>query len=328
MSAPPALARPLATRVSLPFSRPTFLMCPPDYYDVRYVINPWMEGNISRSSLALAVEQWEALHAALSRFADVLVMEPQPGSPDMVFAANAGLVREGKVVLSSFLHPERQDEEEHFRAWFAAAGYQLLELPRDTPFEGEGDALFTADGAQLWAGHGWRTSEASLARLGTVWPAQVQRLQLVDPRFYHVDTCFCPLANGDAMYFPGAFDSASLARIEAYYPPAKRVLVEEEDAAAFACNAVNLGATILLNRISRGLRKELEGRGFLVVETPLSEFLKAGGAAKCLVLRLSELEVTHAASERIARTSPLTSPLTRLPDQHHGHTIDEMSGKA
>ena len=277
------------------FTRPTFLMCPPDFYDVRYVINPWMEGNISRSSRALAVEQWERLHAELGQFADVLLVPPAPGSPDMVFAANAGLVRDGKVVLSSFLHPERQEEEEHFRAWFAATGYEVHELPRDTPFEGEGDALFSADGSALWAGHGWRTSAASLAAVGQLWATEVMRLRLVDPRFYHVDTCFCPLANGDAMYFPGAFDAASRALIEAYYPPERRILVEEADAASFACNAVNIGQTILLNQISPGLRQTLEARGFHVVETPLSEFLKAGGAAKCLVLRLSELGVTHGA---------------------------------
>jgi ornithine--oxo-acid transaminase len=272
-------------------------MCPPDFYDVRYVINPWMEGNISRASRALAVEQWNRLHAALQQFADVLLVPPDPGSPDMVFAANAGLVRAGKVVLSSFLHPERQDEEEHFRAWFAKAGYEVHELPRDTPFEGEGDALFTADGAQLWAGYNWRTSEAGLARVGEVWASELVRLRLIDPRFYHLDTCFCPLANGDVMYFPAAFDSASLARIEARYPLQRRIAVDEVDAVCFACNAVNLGQTILLNEISAGLRGELESRGFDVVETPLSEFLKAGGAAKCLVLRLSELDVTHAAAE-------------------------------
>ncbi len=285
-----------ATAVHKPlFQKPAFLMCPPDFYDVRYVINPWMEGNISRSSRALAVGQWERLHAELGRFAGILLVPPAPGSPDMVFAANAGLVREGRVMLSRFLHPERQAEESHFRAWFAAAGYQVHELPRDTPFEGEGDALFTADGARLWAGYGWRTSEASLAGVGSLWSTELMRLRLVDPRFYHLDTCFCPLANGDVMYFPAAFDATSLGLIEACYPVGKRILVKQEDAVCFACNAVNVGQTILLNKISGRLRAELETRGFHVVETPLSEFLKAGGAAKCLVLRLSELGVTHAA---------------------------------
>jgi ornithine--oxo-acid transaminase len=260
---------------------------------VRYVINPWMEGNIARSTRALAVEQWERLHTALSRIADVLLVDPDPGSPDMVFAANAGLVHQGKVAISRFLHPERQGEEEHFRAWFGHSGFTLAELPPDTPFEGEGDALFTPDGKHLWAGYGWRTSVASHARLAELWPAEVLSLKLIDPRFYHLDTCFCPLANGDILYFPAAFDAPSLARIEAHYAPAHRIAIEESDAIRFACNAVNAGTHILLNEISPALRHALESRNFTVTETPLSEFMKAGGAAKCLVLRLSELDITH-----------------------------------
>jgi N-dimethylarginine dimethylaminohydrolase len=116
-------------------------------------------------------------------------------------------------------------------------------------------------------------------------------LGLVDPRFYHLDTCFCPLSNGDVMYYPPAFDAASRALIETHYPIAKRIVVDEVDALRFACNAVNVGRTILLNEISPQLCTELEMRGFTVIQVKLTEFLKAGGAAKCLVLRLSELSV-------------------------------------
>ncbi len=273
--------------VAAPLARPSFLMCPPDFYDVQYVINPWMQGNISRSSRTLAVEQWQRLHAALKQFAEVLLVASAPGSPDMVFAANAGLVRDGRVVISRFLHPERQAEEEHFRAWFTEAGCEVVELPRQTPFEGEGDALFSADGARLWAGHGWRTSQASFPQLSAALHTEVLGLRLLDPRFYHLDTCFCPLPNGDLLYYPAAFDAASLALIEQHYTPPQRLAVEEADALCFACNAVTVGRTILLNKISAELGAQLASRGFTVVETPLSEFLKAGGAAKCLVLRLS-----------------------------------------
>jgi N-dimethylarginine dimethylaminohydrolase len=118
---------------------------------------------------------------------------------------------------------------------------------------------------------------------------------LVDPRFYHLDTCFCPLSNGDVMYYPAAFDAESQKRIESRYSAAKRIRVSEADALRFACNAVNVGRTILLNQISAELSAELQSRGFHVIEVELSEFLKAGGAAKCLVLRLSEMDITHAA---------------------------------
>lgn len=276
-------------------SRPTFLMCPPKHYEVNYVINPWMAGNVNRSSRERATEQWEQLACAMREIAQVLLVEPQPGSPDMVFTANAGLVRDGIVALSSFHHRERQGEEPHFRRWFHESGFAVCDIPRVTPFEGEGDALFEADGKRLWAGHGLRTRQDSHRQLTDLWDVEVVSLRLVDPRFYHLDTCFCPLSNGDVMYFPGAFDVESLGRIEARYSKAKRICVSEMDALQFACNAVNVGRTILLNTVSGELCARLEGRGFEIVQVELTEFLKAGGAAKCLVLRLSEMDVTHRA---------------------------------
>jgi arginine dihydrolase len=268
-------------------SRPTFLMCPPRHYEVNYVINPWMAGNVHRSSRQQATEQWEELRRALREFAQVELVEPQPGSPDMVFTANAGLVRNGIVALSSFQHKERQGEEPHFRRWFSESGFAVRDTPRVTPFEGEGDALFEADGSRLWAGHGLRTREASHKQLTELWGVEVVSLRLVDPRFYHLDTCFCPLSNGDVMYFPGAFDSVSVGKIEMRYGKSKRICVSEDDALLFACNAVNVGKTILLNEISPELSARLEARGFEIIQLDLTEFLKAGGAAKCLVLRLS-----------------------------------------
>jgi N-dimethylarginine dimethylaminohydrolase len=275
--------------------KPTFLMCPPTLYDVNYVINPWMAGNVHRSSRQRATDQWTALHSAVANIADVLLVEPQPGSPDMVFTANAGLVFDGTVALSSFYHPERQGEEPHFRRWFQESGFAICDVPRRTPFEGEGDALFEADGSRLWAGHGPRTDENSLRQLTDLWNIEVVPLRIVDPRFYHLDTCFCPLSSGEVMYYPAAFDSESQQRIEARYPKAKRIAVSEVDALHFACNAVNIGRTILLNRIGAELCDELQARSYQVIQVDLTEFLKAGGAAKCLVLRLSEMDVTHRA---------------------------------
>jgi len=269
-------------------ARPAFLMCPPDLYEVDYVINPWMEGNVHHSSRERAAQQWQELHNALRQAADVLLVNPQPGSPDMVFTANAGLVRDGIVALSSFHHVERQGEEPHFRKWFTDSGFAIREIPRATAFEGEGDALFDSNGQRLWAGHGLRTRAASHRFLNETWDVEVLSLGLVDPRFYHLDTCFCPLSNGDVMYYPPAFDEPSRALIEAHYRKPNRIIVEEADAVRFACNAVNVDRMLLLNEISAQLCAELEGRGFSVVQIQLSEFLKAGGAAKCLVLRLSK----------------------------------------
>jgi ornithine--oxo-acid transaminase len=266
---------------------PALLMCPPKFYDVSYVINPWMRENLGNSSLLLAMQQWESLYRVLSGMAHILLVEPVIGSPDMVFTANAGLARAGTVAISSFYHPERQNEETHFRRWFADTGYRVADLPRETTFEGEGDALFSVNGLRLWVGDGNRTRETSHTLLRELWDVEVTGLHLVDPRFYHLDTCFAPLKDGSLLYFPPAFDEAALTTIESFYPPQRRIVVGEEDAMNFACNAVNIGKTIVLHRISVELECKLRARGFEVVQVELSEFLKAGGAAKCLVMQLT-----------------------------------------
>jgi len=272
------------------------LMCPPDHYDVDYVINPWMEGNIHKSSRDRAVEQWQKLHQVLKDVAIVDLVAPAKGWPDMVFTANAGLVLGTNVVLSRFFHKERQGEEPYFKAWFEENGFTVYELPKDLPFEGAGDALFDREGRWLWAGYGFRSELDSHPYIAKWLDTEVVSLRLIDERFYHLDTCFCPLTGGYLLYYPPAFDSYSNRVIEMRIPEEKRIIVEEPDAVCFACNAVNVGSTIVMNQISDGLRNKLTKAGFNVTETPLSEFLKAGGAAKCLTLRVTEpiLEDVHA----------------------------------
>ncbi|HBB32143.1 MAG TPA: TIGR00300 family protein [Cyanobacteria bacterium UBA8803] len=265
-----------------------FLMCSPNHYDVDYVINPWMEGNIHKSSRDRAVEQWQKLHHILKEYSLVDLVEPQPGWPDMVFTANAGLVLGKNVVLSRFLHKERQGEEPHFKKWFEDGGYTVYELPKDLPFEGAGDALLDREGRWLWAGYGFRSELDSHPYLAKWLDIEVVSLRLIDERFYHLDTCFCPLTGGYLLYYPAAFDSYSNRLIEMRVAPEKRIALEEADAVNFACNAVNIDRTVVMNKASDALKQRLAGVGFDVIETPLTEFLKAGGAAKCLTLRVTE----------------------------------------
>ncbi|HIK14013.1 MAG TPA: TIGR00300 family protein [Leptolyngbyaceae cyanobacterium M33_DOE_097] len=265
-----------------------FLMCPPDHYDVDYVINPWMEGNIHKSSRDRAVEQWEKLHHVIKDRAIVDLVKPEIGVPDMVFTANAGLVLGDKVVLSRFFHKERQGEEPFFKQWFEQQGYTVFELPKDLPFEGAGDALFDREGRWLWAGYGFRSELDSHPLIAKWLDVEVLSLRLMDERFYHLDTCFCPLTNGYLLYYPPAFDAYSNRLIELRVPPSRRIAIDEEDAVNFACNAVNIEQVVIMNQASAALKERLNTVGFEVVETPLTEFLKAGGAAKCLTLRVTE----------------------------------------
>ncbi|HAZ47193.1 MAG TPA: TIGR00300 family protein [Cyanobacteria bacterium UBA11371] len=265
-----------------------FLMCAPDHYDVDYVINPWMEGNIHKSSRDRAVEQWQKLHHVLKDHAIVDLVKPQIGWPDMVFTANAGLVLGKNVVLSRFYHKERQGEEPYFKEWFESQGYTVYELPKDLPFEGAGDALLDREGRWLWAGYGFRSELDSHPYLAKWLDIEVLSLRLIDERFYHLDTCFCPLAGGYLLYYPPAFDSYSNRMIEMRVPAEKRIAIAEADAVNFACNAVNVDSVVVMNKASDSLKQRLADAGFRVIETPLTEFLKAGGAAKCLTLRVTE----------------------------------------
>ena len=277
---------------------PSLLMCAPTLYSVDYVINPWMSGNVGASSQARAMQQWQRLYDTLCELTPVHLIEPVAGSPDMVFTANAGLERDGAVALSSFFCPERQGEEPHFRRWFEAAGYRVVDVPRETPFEGEGDALFSSDGSRLWVGYGTRTAAASHPALRALWQVEVNSLHLIDPRFYHLDTCFAPLSDGSLLYFPAAFSPQSLRLIEEFYTPEQRIAVDEADATCFACNVVNLGQELVLNHISPRLEHTLRDRGFRTTQLALDEFLKAGGAAKCLVMQLSPAKPSQPAEAR------------------------------
>ena len=273
----------------MPASKHVFLMCPPEYFTVAYIINPWMHGNLRRIDNAVAKQQWRALYDTLTDHATVRLVLPQPGSPDMVFTANAGLVQGNRFIVSRFRYPERQYEEPYFADWFMDRGYEVSLMPREVPFEGAGDALFDRGTKVLWMAHGHRSISAARDVLHDRLKVEVVTLKLVDQRFYHLDTCFCPLEGGYLMYYPPAFDEASRAVIEKRVKPARRIAIDEEDALAFACNAVNLGKVVILNRAGPDLRARLEGAGFMVIEVALDEFMKSGGAAKCLTLRLDEI---------------------------------------
>ena len=281
------------------FNRPTYLMCPPEWYDVDYVIDPWMAGNIHQPSRDTAFMQWKNLYQELQRIADVRLLHAREGAPDMVFVAHAAVVQHGVAAVSSFTHPQRQTEEQHVRQWLEDVGFLIWATPRETSFEGEGDALFDTNGAHLWAGHGVRTCKISHKHVGNAWHTPVTSLHLVDPRFYHLDLCFAPLSEGYLLYFPGAFDAASRKKIEAAYAADKRIVVSELEATQFACNVINAGRNILMGRVETDLPKRLMERGFEVIELELGEFQRGGGSAKALALRLSDMSVTNDAKNSV-----------------------------
>ncbi len=267
-----------------------FLMCRPDYFGVNYVINPWMKGNVGRTASTSAREQWEALRRIVGSISKVELVEPQRGLPDMVFTANAGLLIGNDVVISHFAYRERQPEEKHFKQWFEDKGFKLHFIPPDLPFEGGVDALLDREGRWLWAAYGQRSSLESHPLLAMIFNIKVVSLRLVDPRFYHLDTCFLPLPDRYLLYYPDAFDIDSNRMIESLVPEEKRILIDSENAVSFSANSIVIGHTIIMNRCTATLCGELTSIGFKVVQTELSEFIKGGGSAKCLTLLLDEVK--------------------------------------
>ncbi len=258
------------------------LMCPPNYYGIEYEINPWMSrsrGSTPERSQA----QWKQLYETLVGLGvTVEQMSPQPGLPDLVFTANAGLVFRDRFYSSRFRHEVRARETPHFDAWFAEHGFAVKHLPEGVYFEGAGDALFC--GPTLFAGYRIRSDVQGHQYLAQELGKQVLPLELINPRFYHLDTCFCPLAPGEAIYYPAAFDGYGRKVLQAHVPHLLPVI--EAEAHRFACNAVVVGKTVVTNTGCERLAADLRERGYEPVPVELDEFLKAGGSAKCLTLRL------------------------------------------
>lgn len=267
-----------------------YLMCSPEYFRVEYVINPWMQGKVGSVEQSEAQTQWYALYHLLTDTlgAQVEVMPPQPNLPDIVFTANAALIRGRTCVPARFRFAERRGEEPYYRAWLQKAGYDLRDLPEGIAFEGAGDALFyetDAPSPLIWAACEIRTDRAAHSFLAEAFGVEVVSLRLATDQFYHLDTCFCPLPGGSVLWHPPAFDEDSRRLIEERLPEEKRIVVGDGEAADFACNAVAVGANLVMNRVSEELRTRLAEQGFTVYTTPLTEFIKAGGSAKCLTLR-------------------------------------------
>jgi N-dimethylarginine dimethylaminohydrolase len=263
-------------------SQPHILMCPPEHYGIAYEINPWMSRQ-RQADHALAERQWGDLRAILEGLgARVSCLAPVEGLPDLVFTANAALVYHQRAILARFRHPQRQGEEPHDERWLAEHGLAVEHAPLGMSFEGAGDALFCGD--TLFAGYRIRSDARGHQEIGRRLGCRVIPLELVDPYYYHLDTCFCPLAPGLAVYYAAAFDDYGRRALADWVP--RLIPVDEAEARSFACNAVVLGQSVVTNTGCPRLHRALREHGYEPRETPLAEFVKAGGSAKCLTLRL------------------------------------------
>ncbi len=259
----------------------TYLMCPPEHFAVEYVINPWMDP-ARPVDVPLANRQWARLGEVFTGLGHtVATINPEPGLPDMVFAANGATVIDGKVLAARFRYPQRQPESAAYLDWFRANGYTQI---RDAQAlnEGEGDIVFA--GRAILAGYGFRTEEPVRAELTELYGLPVISLRLLDPRFYHLDTALVVLDADTAAYYPAAFDDEGRAALSSHF--AELIEVKDEDAEVLGLNAISDGRNVVVPEQATGLIAQLSAAGFEPVGVDMSELLKAGGGPKCCTLEL------------------------------------------
>jgi N-dimethylarginine dimethylaminohydrolase len=258
-----------------------YLMCRPEHFTVEYAINPWMD--ITRGAdRDLAVRQWETLRQTyLALGHEVELIDPEPGLPDMVFAANGGLVFEGHALGARFTHAERRAEGPAYLRRLETLDLKTVTEPVHVN-EGEGDFLVVGD--QVLAGTGFRTDPGAHGEVQELLGVPVISLQLVDPRFYHLDTALAVLGDHDVAYHPEAFSPGSRAVLQRLFPDA--ILASEPDATVLGLNAVSDGRNVVLPSAATDLANQLRARGYTPVGVDLSELLKAGGSVKCCTLEI------------------------------------------
>jgi N-dimethylarginine dimethylaminohydrolase len=262
-----------------------YLMCAPRYYKVEYSINPWMKPD-EPVDLDLAMRQWTELRDTYRRLGhEVHEIEPQPGLPDMVFSANSGTVIGGRVLGSRFRAPERAPESDHYRRWFVEQGYRDVVMPSHIN-EAEGDLVWT--GRWLLAGTGFRTEHAAHLEAQEVLGVPVVTLQLVDPRYYHLDVALFVLVEHPespiVAYYPEAFTPGSLEVLQRMFPDA--IIGSDADAECLGLNAVSDGRHVVLPKEATHLAERIAEFGFEPVFVDISELRKSGGGPKCCAMEL------------------------------------------
>ena len=257
-----------------------YAMTPPTHFAVEYAINPWMDTSAPVDA-HVAATQWEALRQTYLRLGHTVdLVEPVAGLPDMVYAANGGLIVNGTAIVARFKHPQRRGESAAYADWMTAAGRPPTQTRHVN--EGQGDLLVV--GSMILAGTGFRTDHAAHAEIAEIAQLPVVTLHLVDPRFYHLDTALAVLDDTTIAYYPPAFTDDSRATLEALFPHA--IKVASADAYVLGLNAVSDGKHVVLPAAATGFAEQLYLAGFVPVGVDLSELLKGGGSVKCCTLEV------------------------------------------
>lgn len=257
-----------------------YAMTPPAFFAVEYAINPWMDVTTPVDA-GLALAQWERLRETYVRLGhQVEVIEPVPGLPDMVYAANGGFVAHDVAIVARFRFAERAGESRAYARWMASLGYRPVHTRHVN--EGQGDLLKVGD--IVLAGWGFRTDRRAHAEISAALRAPVISLELVDPRFYHLDTALAVLDDRTIAFYPPAFSADAQEQLGALFPAA--IIADTADAYVLGLNVVSDGRHVVLPSAATGFAAQLRRAGFEPIGVDLSELLKGGGSVKCCTLEV------------------------------------------
>ena len=263
------------------------LLCPPRFFDVTELKNPYMRRPIDR---VRAQHQWENLRRALEESGlEVETIDPVRHLEDMVFAANQVFVgsheKIGKFVVPSRMrHPSRHKEVPFYVEWFRKREYRVIDLNLAGEYlEGHGDLLWHPDDSKIWAAYGFRSTRGGVEKFAVAMQElgfPVIELELVDEYCYHLDTCLCPLNNEAALIYPGAFSPASMEKIRNGWKRIHELSVEE--AHQFMGNGIVINGRYITPRVTSNLTRILSREDLTPVLVDTSEFEKSGGSLFCM----------------------------------------------
>jgi N-dimethylarginine dimethylaminohydrolase len=263
------------------------LMCPPNYFDVEYEINPWMnkDNKVNRVAVLNTYSAVKSVYDAVGF--PVYEIEQEKGLPDMVYTANIGYA-EGNVFLrSNFKHPERRKEPKLAADFLKQNGFEIHTVPEEIFFEGEGDVI--RSDKKYFMGHGKRTDPRAKKYLEETFKKEFIDLELIDPYYYHLDTCFAPLNDDVVVINRKSFTPEALGKIEKSFN--KIIDTNDQDNKVLACNLVVAGNVVVLGKgISPELSENIKKEGFEVREIDMSEYMKGGESVKCITFEIFDPE--------------------------------------
>ena len=278
------------------------LMSGADFFDDRQAINAYMDDRIT-----VNVEKAKAEHASIqSAFKEagieVVTVAPPENCQDGVYTANWALVTGNKAVMSN-LPQVRQAESPYAETTLRRLGYDVVRLPIQYAFSGQGDAL--PCGKYLFVGSMYRTHPAVHELLRNETGLEVVGLQTVpeldiqnkpirnkvtgwpDSFFYDLDLALAVITPNLIAWCPDAFTEASQQRVRSITDIEKIEVSYEEATKASACNLVSTGETVVMGAQAPVLKQALESKGLRVLTVDVTELMKGGGFIRCTSLTLS-----------------------------------------